>query len=66
MQPRPRRALVEARKAKGFKTAASLALVLGVPRNTLCRWERGVSAPRMPMAIRVARLLEKPAEDLFG
>jgi len=65
-QRQTRQVLVDARIAKGFKTAASLARQLGVPRNSVCRWERGYNTPRMPMAVKVARLLERPVEELFG
>jgi len=65
MLGQPRRALIEARKAK-FASTFAFARALSVHRATAWRWERGLLDPSKAKAEEIARLLERPVEELFG
>lgn len=65
MRAFPRRALIEARRAK-YRSAYAFAAALGVNRTTVWRWERGVLDPGKELAERAAQLLERPVDELFG
>ncbi len=44
---------------------ADLAEQLGVSRQTVNALERGKYDPSLPLAFRIARLFERPIEDIF-
>ena len=46
-------------------TQAQLAHALGVSRQQLSEWERGVKLPRVDAAIEIARVLSCAVEDIF-
>ena len=47
-------------------TRASLASQIGCATRTLARWEKGVSRPRMALAIHTSRVTELSLDELFG
>ncbi len=54
-----------ARKAKGF-TQEEMAIRLNVVRQTISKWEKGLSVPDADMLIKIAELLEVPVTELLG
>jgi putative transcriptional regulator len=57
--------LREAREAKGW-TQAELAARIGVSRKTVNTVENGVFTPSTVVALKMARALEEPVENLFS
>ena len=55
----------DARTAKGW-TQAQLADQIGVSRKTINTVENGVFVPSTIVALKIARALELPAEQLFS
>lgn len=53
------------RKAKGF-TQEELAARLNVARQTISKWEKGLSVPDADTLIRVAEILEVSTSKLLG
>lgn len=56
--------LVKARNEKGY-TQEELAKKSKVSRPLLCNIERGYALPSLPVAFRIAKVLNKPIEHLF-
>ena len=54
-----------ARKAKGV-SQEELAVRLGVVRQTVSKWENGMSVPDADVLIRIAELLDVPVSQLLG
>ncbi len=54
-----------ARKAKGI-SQEEMAIKLDVVRQTVSKWEKGLSVPDADVLIRIADLLEVPVNDLLG
>jgi putative transcriptional regulator len=57
--------LEAARDARGL-TRQQLADAVGVHYQTVGYLERGEYSPSLALALRIARLLERPVEDLFS
>ena len=57
--------LREARAARGW-TQADLAERVGVTRKTINTVENGVFVPSTTLALKLARVLETPVEQLFS
>ena len=57
--------LKAARKAKGI-TQEELAVRLHVVRQTVSKWEKGLSVPDADQLIRLSEILEVPASKLLG
>lgn len=55
----------QARARRGISQKA-LAQRAGIPANTLCAVENGTHTPRIDTAIRIARALGAPVEQLFS
>lgn len=55
--------MVVARKHKGLHQA-ELALMLGVSRSLIAKWERGTGVPDIVQAVELADALEVPLEWL--
>lgn len=55
--------LREVRKSRCFEVD-ELSASLGVRENTVYRWERGVSAPTLYDALRMAELLGTPVTEI--
>ena len=53
------------RKAKGF-TQEELAARLNVARQTISKWEKGLSVPDADTLIRIAKILEVSTSKLLG
>ncbi|MDD3229278.1 MAG: helix-turn-helix transcriptional regulator [Oscillospiraceae bacterium] len=53
------------RKAKGL-TQDELAIRLNVVRQTISKWEKGLSVPDAQMLIRIAEIFEVPVSELLG
>lgn len=53
------------RKAKGI-TQEELAAGLNVVRQTISKWEKGLSVPDADMLIRIAEILEVSVSELLG
>lgn len=53
------------RKAKGF-SQEELAIRLNVVRQTISKWEKGLSVPDADMLIRIAEILEISVSELLG
>jgi putative transcriptional regulator len=53
------------RKAKGF-TQEELAIRLNVVRQTISKWEKGLSVPDADMLIRIAGVFEVSVSELLG
>ena len=53
------------RKQKGF-TQEVLAIRLSVVRQTISKWEKGLSVPDADMIIKLADLFELNTSDLLG
>lgn len=53
------------RKAKGF-SQEELAVRLNVVRQTISKWEKGLSVPDADMLIRIAEILEISVSELLG
>lgn len=53
------------RKAKGF-SQQELAVQLNVVRQTLSKWEQGLSVPDADMLIALSQVLETPVSTLLG
>lgn len=53
------------RKAKGL-SQETLALRLNVVRQTVSKWEKGLSVPDAEMLIRIAEELDTPVSNLLG
>lgn len=47
-------------------TQKDLASALDVSRQTVIAIERGKYAPSLPLAFRIARLFERPIEEIFS
>jgi transcriptional regulator with XRE-family HTH domain len=58
--------LRQLRKARGYKTARSFALTLGVEQNTYTRYERGEVEPSLMLIDRIWTVLGLPVNDLLG
>lgn len=56
--------ILEARARKNLKQS-ELAELVGVAKNTVSTWERGLCQPRMAQAIRLADYFGLVFEDLF-
>lgn len=54
-----------ARKAKGI-SQEEMAVKLNVVRQTVSKWEKGLSVPDADMLIKISDLLEIPVTDLLG
>lgn len=54
-----------ARKAKGV-SQEELAVRLGVVRQTVSKWENGMSVPDADVLIKIAELLDVPVSQLLG
>ena len=63
-QPAVRSKLAEARQRRGI-SASGLALTVGVSRQTIYAMEAGDYVPNTAVALRMARALETPVEELF-
>ncbi len=57
--------LVERRQELGMKQE-DVARALGVPRTTYVRYETGSRRPSIDVVLRIAQILDKPVETLFG
>lgn len=58
--------LTESRKQKDL-TQEQLALLLGYKgRQAVANWENGHAIPPLPIAIEIAKILDKDVEFLFG
>lgn len=57
------KALENARKEKGF-SQEYIARQLGVTRATIDNWEKGVTKPTLPMAAKLAQVLDIPLQAL--
>lgn len=57
--------LKTARKAKGI-TQEELAMHLNVVRQTISKWEKGLSVPDADLLIRLSEMLEVPVSKLLG
>ena len=57
--------IVRFRKAKGL-SQEELALQLNVVRQTVSKWERGLSVPDSELLISLAEVLETPVSTLLG
>lgn len=57
--------LISFRKSKGM-TQEELAVRLNVVRQTVSKWEKGLSVPEADMLIRIAELLEVSVSELLG
>ncbi len=55
----------KARKAKGM-SQEELAVQLNVVRQTVSKWENGLSVPDADVLVRMAGLLDVPVEQLLG
>ena len=53
------------RKEKGF-SQEQLAVRLHIVRQTVSKWEQGLSVPDAEMLVRVSEVLEVPGADLLG
>ena len=53
------------RKAKGL-TQEEFAIRLNVVRQTISKWEKGLSVPDADMLIRIAEILETSVSELLG
>lgn len=53
------------RKAKGF-SQEELAIRLNVARQTISKWEKGLSVPDADMLIRISEILETSVCELLG
>lgn len=53
------------RKAKGF-SQEELAARLNVVRQTISKWEKGISVPDAAMLVKIAELFEVPVSTLLG
>lgn len=53
------------RKAKGF-SQEELAIRLHIVRQTISKWEKGLSVPDADMLIRIAEILETSVSELLG
>lgn len=53
------------RRSKGF-TQEELAVKLNVVRQTVSKWEQGLSAPDSEMLISISEVFETPVSDLIG
>lgn len=53
------------RKAKGF-SQEELAARLNVVRQTISKWEKGMSVPDADMLVKIAELFEVPVSTLLG
>ncbi|WP_440895336.1 helix-turn-helix transcriptional regulator [Amphibacillus sp. Q70] len=56
--------LMELRKEKGY-SQDSLATKLNVSRQTIISIEKGRYNPSLPLALVLARIFNKPVEDIF-
>ena len=56
--------LEELRKARGLRQE-DMAHLLGVSRQTIVAMENNKYDPTLELAMKVARLLEQPVEDIF-
>ena len=55
----------EIRKSKGL-SQQELAVKLNVVRQTVSKWEQGLSVPDSEMLISISELLETPVSTLLG
>lgn len=53
------------RTASGEMTQQDLADQVGVTRQTIIALEKGAYTPSLALAIRIARLFDKPVEEIF-
>ena len=54
------------READPFETQQSLAVALGVSRQTIIAIESGRYAPSLDLALRIARHFQRPVEEVFS
>lgn len=57
------RVLEKARKEKGL-SQEYVARQLGVSRATVDNWEKGITKPTLPMAVKLAEILGVPLQTL--
>ena len=57
--------LKQLRKSKGL-TQEEFALQLGVVRQTISKWEKGMSVPDSEQLIKIAVILETTVNELLG
>jgi Predicted transcriptional regulators len=57
--------LIACRKAKGF-SQEELAIRLSVVRQTISKWEKGLSVPDADLLIRISEIFEVSVSDLLG
>ena len=53
------------RKSKGY-SQEQLAVQLNVVRQTISKWEKGISVPDAQMLMEIAELFDVPVSDLLG
>ncbi len=53
------------RKTKGY-SQEELAIRLNVVRQTISKWEKGLSVPDADMIIRIAEIFEVPVSEILG
>lgn len=53
------------RKINGFDNQIDIAKLLNISRTTISMWESGKSYPTIPTIIKIAELLNVPAEEIF-
>lgn len=58
--------LRSARLARGIKTQAELAAMIGVRESMISTWERGLHEPRLSIVTRLARALRCSTDYLLG
>ena len=63
--PNAQRNIKEIRKSKGL-SQQELAVKLNVVRQTVSKWEQGLSVPDSEMLISISELLETPVSTLLG
>ena len=57
--------IIRVLRAERRWTQADLAKMLGVSRNSVNAIENGKFDPSLPLAFKIARLFERPVEDIF-
>ena len=65
MAERPHNRLLEIRSERGL-TQAGLAELVGVSRKTINTVENGIFIPSTLLALKLARALGRPVEELFS
>lgn len=62
---RPRVVLIEERKRRGL-TQEQVAKALGISRTAYVRYETGSRTPDLATALRIAQMLQRDVDFLFG